>query len=514
MRLGRASRFSELPTAAKLLLFISAALLPLGLALVWIAGNGISQANQANQARAEAQGVAATRAIESLIARDALALRIAANSALQLNSANPCDAAQKSLALSPGVANTFALRDPNGRLLCIVGAFRPAREDLLIAPGDIRMWISPTNRELFVRVGVIGGMATDSLTEAQLRSAADSSDSDLIRIAITDGPAEIVALNRSAPQDIEGRLLQWHYPIANGQLTVKISAWAASISRVERAMLLLPVLMWAVAALISWFLVNRLLIRPLRRLQSVIGSFQPGDDPLVLPRRLGPATEIQDLGNAFVRAVERIDESERQMGEALEGQRKLVREVHHRVKNNLQVIASLLNIHGRSVTTTDAKAAYSAIGRRVDALAVVHRNHFAEMEEGRGIALRPLLTELAASLRASTPDSARAMAIDLELESLSTTQDSAVAVAFLVTEIVECAMLQKPGDGVEIALRRQSDLTARLSLVSPVLVPDGGDDPSQVQFERILSGLARQLRSPLDRKLGRYTVDLPVFPEN
>jgi two-component system, sensor histidine kinase PdtaS len=510
----RPSRFSELPTAAKLLLFISAALLPLGLALIWLANNGIQEANDANRARAEAQGVAATRAIESLIARETLALRIAANSALRQNSGNPCEIAARSLALSPGVANTFALRDPSGRLLCTVGVFHRGREDVLIAPGDIMMWISPDDRELFVRVGVIGGMATDSLSLAQLRDAALSPNSDLTRVAIADADAEMVVINQPAPQGVEGRLLQWNHSIANGQLNVKVSAWVADITRAERMLLLLPVLMWVVAALISWVVVTRLLIGPLRRLQRVIGDFQPGDDPLVLPRRLGPATEIQDLGDAFVRAVERIDESERQMGEALEGQRKLVREVHHRVKNNLQVIASLLNIHGRSVATPDAKAAYAAIGRRVDALAVVHRNHFAEMEEGRGIALRPLLTELAASLRASTPESARAMSIELELESLSTTQDSAVAVAFLVTEIVEYAMLRKPDDGVEIALRRQSDLTARLSLVSPVLVPDGDEDPAQVQFERILAGLARQLRSPLDRKLGRYMVDLPVFPEN
>ena len=46
MRFGRASRFSELPTAAKLLLFISAALLPLGLALIWLANSGIEQADR------------------------------------------------------------------------------------------------------------------------------------------------------------------------------------------------------------------------------------------------------------------------------------------------------------------------------------------------------------------------------------------------------------------------------------------------------------------------------------
>ena len=109
------------------------------------------------------------------------------------------------------------------------------------------------------------------------------------------------------------------------------------------------------------------------------------------------------------------------MGEALTGQRRLVREVHHRVKNNLQVVASLLNIHGRSAKTPEARAAYAAIGRRVDALSVVHRNHFAEVEETRGIALRPLLVELAATLRASAPDQAKTTAIQLDVDHLHTT---------------------------------------------------------------------------------------------
>jgi two-component system, sensor histidine kinase PdtaS len=30
----------------------------------------------------------------------------------------------------------------------------------------------------------------------------------------------------------------------------------------------------------------------------------------------------------------------------------------------------------------------------------------------------------------------------------------------------------------------------------------------------VVSGLAKQLRSDLDRKLGRYSVDLPVFPDS
>src|SRR5205085_7675622 len=163
-------------------------------------------------------------------------------------------------------------------------------------------------------------------------------------------------------------------------------------------------------------------------------------------------------------AVARGGGSERQMAEALGGQRRLVREVHHRVKNNLQVVASLLNIHGRSATTGEARAAYAAIGRRVDALSVVHRNHFAEVEESRGISLQPLLVELSATLRASAPDDAKTTAIQLDVDHLYTTQDAAVGAAFFVTEVVEFAMLDQPGQPIEIELRRVSELVAHLTI--------------------------------------------------
>ncbi len=129
------------------------------------------------------------------------------------------------------------------------------------------------------------------------------------------------------------------------------------------------------------------------------------------------------------------------MAAAPDGQRRLVREVHHRVKNNLQVPASLLNIHGRSADTPEARAAYVGIGRRVGALSIVHRNHFAEMEDNRGVGLRTLLTELAAELRAGAPDSRAAWSSSSAVEGVFMTQDVAVAVAFLMTEIIEFPML-------------------------------------------------------------------------
>ena len=96
---GPMSQFDRWPTGTKLLLILSAALLPLGLALAWAARDSLTDANRANRAAAEEQGRAVARAIESLFARNALALSVAANGAFREGAGDPCKAAEQSLAL-------------------------------------------------------------------------------------------------------------------------------------------------------------------------------------------------------------------------------------------------------------------------------------------------------------------------------------------------------------------------------------------------------------------------------
>ena len=504
-----AERFARLPTAAKLLVILTAALLPIGIVLVWLGESGIRQANSALFQRSQDQLRMGASAVESLIARDALALRIAANGALADGTANACERARRSLAIAPAVAQNFELENPDGKPLCANGSVGDTSGLPQIAPGDIRLQLGADGRSIDVRVGVINGMATTAVPLRELRNVALAADFDIQTLVLHDATQELAVVGPSADPGIRLHVGDW--PIGKGELRARVGTVDRRLTAVDRLVLLLPVLMWIAAALITWLLVSRLLIRPLKRLERAVLDYEPGAR-LDLPRKLGPSEEIQELRDAFARAVARVDESDAEMTGALEGQRRLVREVHHRVKNNLQVVASLLNIHGRSATAPEARSAYAGISRRVSALSIVHRNHFAEMEENRGIALRPLITELAAELRAGAPEAARRLGIELELESVNTTQDVAVAVAFLVTEVVEFAMLHCPSDPIEISVRRASELTARLTLGSRVLVPDENEKSEKVQFERIVGGLAKQLRSTLDRKLGSYSVDLPVFP--
>ena len=503
-------RFARLPTAAKLLLILSAVLLPIGIALTWLGESGIREANGALEGRTQDQSRAAAKAIESLIARNALALRIAANGVLAIGPGNACDRMARTLSIAPAVAQNFEIEDGDGDSLCSAGDVGDTSSYPLVAPGDIQVRIARDRDAVAIRAGVVGGMATALLSAHELRTAAAESAGSLQTLVLVDGDRELRLVGPPAGQDLSLRLSQW--PLSNGTLLARVGTLPQKITTIDRLVLLLPVLMWIAAALITWLLVSRLLVRPLKRLERAVRGYRPGQSALDLPRKLGPAQEIQELRDAFSRAITRVDESEHEMGAALEGQRRLVREVHHRVKNNLQVIASLLNIHGRGAETAEARSAYAGISRRVGALSIVHRNHFAEMEENLGIALRPLIAELAAELRAGAPEEARRLGIELDIETVYTTQDAAVAVAFLITEIIEFAMLNAPQEPVELSLRRTSELTARLSLSSRVLNPDEKEEGEKIQFERIISGLAKQLRSSLDRKLGRYSVDLPVFP--
>jgi two-component sensor histidine kinase len=508
--LSAGERFERLPTAAKLLLILTAVLLPIGIALAWIGETGINNANRALQGRNEDQARGAVQSIESLIARNALALRIAANGALADGPNGACDRTRRSLAIAPAVAQSFELESADGHPNCAVGDIAYTGTMPLAAPGAITTRIAPDADAVAVRVGVIGGMATAALKREELVSAIHEATSGVGSLVLVDGDRQLPLLGSHSTGESDLQVID--IPFTDGNLVARVGITQKRITVLDRLLLLLPLLMWILAAVATWMLVTRLLIRPLRRLERAVIAYQPGQGTLDLPRELGPSAEIQEVRDAFGRAIDRAEESERETTTALEGQRRLVREVHHRVKNNLQVVASLLNIHGRSAETIDARAAYAGISRRVGALSVVHRNHFAEMEDNRGIALRPLVTELAAELRAGAPETARELRIDLELDSLFTTQDAAVAIAFLITEIIEFAMLNAPEAPIELSLRRTSELTARLTLGSPILRPDDEDGPGKPQFERIVGGLAKQLRSPLDRKLGRYSVDLPVFP--
>ncbi len=136
-------------------------------------------------------------------------------------------------------------------------------------------------------------------------------------------------------------------PVADGQLALELRADTAPIRAIEWLMVLLPILMWLAAGLIGWLVMERLVLRPLGRLQKSVDGFDIAHGPLRTPALKTPSQEIRSLAQAFTDATARQIEHEAELAESLARQRRLTREVHHRVKNNLQVVASLINLHAR-----------------------------------------------------------------------------------------------------------------------------------------------------------------------
>src|SRR5918994_192902 len=186
-----AERFAALPTAAKLLLILTAALLPIGIALVWVAETGVRDADSAAREISEDQARSAARAIESLIARNVLALRIAANGALAGGPAGAGERTQRSLAVAPAVAQRFELHDPDGRPLCAVDSVDAPGDLPLVAPGAIQLQVAPAGDALVLRVGVMGGMATAAVPGAEMRIAALERNDAIDSLVIRDGRREM-----------------------------------------------------------------------------------------------------------------------------------------------------------------------------------------------------------------------------------------------------------------------------------------------------------------------------------
>lgn len=283
--------------------------------------------------------------------------------------------------------------------------------------------------------------------------------------------------------------------------------------------LLLPILLWLAAAALAWYSIHRLVLLPVVALQRAVATYHPGDDPAPIRRRSAMLDEIAVLGETFSTLARDVSSHEQQMLESLDRQRRLTREVHHRVKNNLQIITSLVSLHSRSAKSMDAAIAYASIQRRVEALAVVHRNHFAEIEQNDGIDGCALLSELASGLRGGAVDIGSGFALRVDCDQIKLDQDVAMPVAFLVTELVEMAARIDRDAIIRISLKRADPPPAGQPLGSLTVETAALQDSPALQevkkqgFERVLSGLSRQLRSALlwDEATGRYEINVSII---
>ncbi len=201
--------------------------------------------------------------------------------------------------------------------------------------------------------------------------------------------------------------------------------------------------------------------RPLRRLAARVRGWTPGRKLEAAPDASGPH-EVRELDRALLAASGALQEREAALTSALHQRDLLMAEIHHRVKNNLQVVASLLNLQADRLRSPAAKIEFAVARDRVQALATLHRHLYLHQTFER-ISLRPFLEELSRQLGdalGAGPDSG--VAIEIDAEDVEMGSDQAISLALLLTEAVSNAMRHGFPDGrqghIKVSLHVEDDI--------------------------------------------------------
>lgn len=225
-------------------------------------------------------------------------------------------------------------------------------------------------------------------------------------------------------------------------------------------------------------------------------------------------SELENLNRGLERRVlDRTIELER----ALSDKNELFREVHHRVRNNLQIISSLVRMKLRQTHSEDAKEGYTDILGRVDAIALVHDALYASDELTR-VPVSSYLKKLCGSL-VQLRGHDNKVSIRLEAENAEISLDKAVTLGLITTELVTNALKHAFPDG------RRGEIAVQFGCKSgdcTLVVSDGGVGISSKSFDfrprsglRLVSSLALQLGAELSEVRGEpgTTVRLQ-FPQS
>jgi PAS domain S-box-containing protein len=150
-------------------------------------------------------------------------------------------------------------------------------------------------------------------------------------------------------------------------------------------------------------------------------------------------------------------EHEERMRAALLEKEVLLREVHHRVKNNLQVIQSLLKIRARTLRAGETRQAIEATVERVRAMSLVHE-HLYRMEDVATLSLSNYLRELFQGVVASRLVASDQIQLSLDVEEILPSLDRAVPFALLANELLSNCLKHGFPDGrtgtIAISLQR------------------------------------------------------------
>ncbi|HEY8948094.1 MAG TPA: sensor histidine kinase [Rhizomicrobium sp.] len=211
--------------------------------------------------------------------------------------------------------------------------------------------------------------------------------------------------------------------------------------------ILLPILMVILASIAMWLGTERFVIRWTTYLKRVSAAYGQNHFALELTELEEAPEEFQVLGSEMKNMATSIRDRDRTLSSALAQKSAMAREIHHRIKNNLQIVASLISLYSQNIADRSSQLAFSQILARVGALTLIQR--LMEMNDTTPILdMRRLFTELAEQMRTVAVESGIRYRLTVEAEDWLLPPDMATPVAFFAVEALSFELFVPQKDEV------------------------------------------------------------------
>ncbi len=549
--------------ALRMLFFLSLALLPIGL----IAVVQTRQITEQSRVNAELSLLAVTEqatAAERMVLQDAFGAADALGSIVRIRQRNSeeCSAFLKEYREASHIYSLVGFIDISGRMECssedMDFDFSANKGFLAAVKGGVRR-VSTTARGTISRIPVtvvnspviqdgelIGLMAIsipystfDSIEEAALSRTplAVMTFNQNGEILTTERGLDIVG--NEVPKDValsvftgdESKVFRAHNKDGNERAyailpivpntVFALSVWPSNTPFLETPLSaklssMLPVLMWLASLIVAFWALNRLAITHIRKLGRQMRRFAINRTlpPDTLNRSV--PTELIEMESAFIGMAESILRDEATLEDSLREKNILLKEVHHRVKNNLQLISSIMNMQIRQAATPDAKFVLLRLQERILSLATVHKNLYQNDDLVR-VDASVLLHEAVNQLLAVGKPPGSNVKVHQHYEPISLDADDAAPLTLLVSEALTNALKHvatDPAQQGEIIVNLGYDGSDNAKLVIENTVGKAVTEPGTGLGSRLILAFTRQLNGhvEVDETADRFklTLGFPV----
>jgi len=200
------------------------------------------------------------------------------------------------------------------------------------------------------------------------------------------------------------------------------------------------------------------------------------------------------------------DESVQRMNEALKEKETLLQEVYHRVKNNLQVVQSLLSLESHGLASGPARAALEDTATRIQAMALVHEKLY-QSPNLASISLADYVQELLNHLGYSSKPRIHRIAIRHDIADIQIGLDTAIPLGLLLNELVSNSLKhgfpdERQGEVRVIIEAMENEIKLTVADNGIGLPADLVPDNAKTMGLRLATTLARQLGGRLGNTPG------------